>query len=82
MQACTEPKESSSNCENDNIFKNGRWIKKEKGDKCYELKEVKEISLFSNVELWMPDVEVKEPIGTSNDFEGWSYFANERENIQ
>lgn len=59
----------------DNIFKNGRWTSKCEDDKCEDLKDTEQISHFEKFELWLLDVVMGKLVGTSNEFEGWTYYA-------
>lgn len=39
------------------------------------------MDLTDNIELWLPEIVDEKPIGTADNFEGWSYFAKERQHI-
>lgn len=81
LSPCTEPAIENSNCVKDLIFKNGRWIKMKDEADCLNLKNIKKISPFINQELWFPQMKEQQLVGTSENFEGWSYYANERDNL-
>lgn len=81
LSPCAEPKNVTSNCHKGLVFKNGRWMKEPEGVECFDLNKTKEISLFKQQELWFPEIIDKQLIGTAADFEGWSYYANERDNL-
>lgn len=40
------------------------------------------ISIFNQIELWFPDTKELEPIGTASDMDGWTFIAQEKENLR
>lgn len=81
LSPCSEPQVLDSNCVNDLIFKNGRWLKLTDPTQCLTLNSSQKISLFTHTELWFPTIKDQDLIGTAGNFEGWSYYANERDNL-
>lgn len=81
LSPCSEPEPQNSNCVKDLIFKNGRWIKQSDPTECLSLQNGKIISLFKTEELWFPKILDQDILGTAENFEGWSYYAHERDNL-
>lgn len=48
---------------------------------CANVTASKEIVLFNIDELWFPKLEDHEIIGTSENFEGWSFYASQTDNL-
>lgn len=82
LHPIAEPEAPTSNCVVDLVFQHGRWTSQDKKTECHEIKNVKEISMFEKFELWYPHLKPQKMLGTANNFEGWTYYANERKNIQ
>lgn len=82
LSPCTDPEKQESNCFGDLIFKNGRWSKKTKKEECVNVQQPKKIAIFGkNVEMWFPEIRDKELVGTSSEMEGWSYYAQQKQNL-
>lgn len=81
LDPCVKPSSENSNCAGNHIFKNGRWATNSRSTECVELKDTKTLSLFNKEDLWLPELKKGEFLGTSSDFEGWSYFAKEKDNM-
>lgn len=79
---CAEVNDPGSNCYKNLIFKNGRWIHRENGSDCLNLTNATPLNLFKQQEMWFAEMVDEEPIGTAEDFEGWTYFAKEQQNFK
>lgn len=81
LSPCAEPLTQGTNCVKDLIFKNGRWLKLKDSSECLNLTSVKSLNPFIRQELWLPRIKQQQLVGIAENFEGWSYFANERDNL-
>lgn len=71
LSPCTEPETRGSNCVDDLIFKNGKWLKMKDPSECLNLTSVKTINPFAVQELWLPKIKSQQLVGTAENFEGW-----------
>lgn len=78
---CSEPEPENSNCFKGLIFKNGRWINQTDPTECMRVNEVQQIDPFMSGDLWFPKMVDQEILGTTENLEGWSYYAKERESL-
>lgn len=86
MIPCNEPVSSSiSNCNSNMIFKNGRWNQftkpSNKPTECKTFPEPMELTLLEPEKMWLPDEIDGDDIGVVTDFEGWTLYAKEREEL-
>lgn len=82
LSPCSDPTKSTQNCENDLIFKDGRWTKLIDPSECVNVSDVKKLELFGHVELWFPDSKDIPTVGVSENMEGWSFIAHEKANLK
>jgi len=81
-----EKMDSSENCKGDFIFKNGRITQKTEENTKYcakfDYKNVKNIDYFSDDdEIVINELMYPPPKGTSSDWDGWSWMASEKDNV-
>lgn len=81
MSPCSEPPILDSNCYKDLIFKEGRWMKNSDQTECINLKKVERLELVKKSEMWLPELKDEQYIGTASDFTGWTYYAQEKDNL-
>lgn len=82
LAPCSNTPKSTSNCRGDTFFKNGRWQIKSTDDQCIETGNSTKIDIMKTKQLWFPDIINQQPTGTADNFEGWTYYANEQENLR
>lgn len=71
-----------SNCYKNLVFKNGRWINKTAEVKCLDLEKTENLEIFEHKDMWFPEIVDQDLIGTATDFEGWTYYAREQDNLK
>lgn len=81
LEPCMKPEPVNSNCAGLFVYKDGRWTEKGELTECTEISNSTSILLFEKDELWLPEIRQGEFLGTAKDFEGWSYVAKEKENM-
>lgn len=81
LTPCATIEQTTSNCYKDMRFKNGRWIPNTTNEVCTNVTSPEEIKLFDQPELWFPEIHDHEATGTAENFEGWTYYAREQENL-
>lgn len=78
---CKELVETNSNCRGETTYKNGRWQKRHNDSSCITINDTTTLDLLEPKELWLPNTLDQEIIGTTENMEGWTYYAKEQENI-
>lgn len=68
-----------TNCAGELIYKNGRCQQFSDKTECLNLTVTQPISFIEPAELWIPEVVDGAAIGIASDFEGWSFYAMERD---
>lgn len=79
---CEEVTTADTNCYGNLTFQNGRWQNNLNQDQCVNISIVQKINLLQPQEPWFPEIIDAEPIGTAENFDGWSYYAREQDNLQ
>lgn len=82
LSPCAEIAPQNSNCYKNLIFKNGRWLNKNDETECLNLTTPKKLNLFKHNEFGFPQIIDQEAIGTSENFEGLTYYAREQDNLK
>lgn len=84
LSPCAEPIAAKSNCMDNQIFKNGRWMERKDESECLSLNSVNLINPFKqDIDgLWLPKLKDQEILGTAQNLDGWSYYANEKDNLE
>lgn len=81
LSPCSEPPITESNCFKDQIYKDGRWIKNTKPSECLNVEKIERLDLVKRKELWFPELGEEHYLGTAREFDGWTYYAHEKENL-
>nr|QOQ34676.1 glycoprotein [Thogotovirus dhoriense] len=79
LSPCLSTPEGESNCHNNSIYRDGRWVHNSDPTQCFSLSKSQPVDLYSFKELWLPqllDVNVE---GVVADEEGWSFVAQSRQ---
>lgn len=81
LAPCAEPPRVDSNCFKDMIYRDGRWMKNANPKDCINMAGVERLELVKKVEMWFPELENEKYLGISENFDGWTYYAHEKENL-
>ncbi|QFR36191.1 glycoprotein [Thailand tick thogotovirus] len=82
LSPCVTHKTSESNCVNNSIYSDGRWVHNDDPTKCFSLTKSKEVDLFGFQELWIPEIVSPKVTGIIADEEGWAFVANSKKALQ
>lgn len=72
---------NNTNCYKESIYKNGRWQKLLDPKECVNFTDSTTLSFMETLDLWIPDVADDDITGTSSDFEGWTFYAREKQRL-
>lgn len=81
LTPCADPPITESNCFKDLIYRDGRWMKNTNTTDCIDVEKVERLDLVKRVEMWFPELGKEQYLGTSQDFDGWTFYAYEKENL-
>ena len=81
IKPCVAPIPRESNCVNGKIFKNGRWRVITNPANCISYRSFKNLTLFSNFDLWLPQLMNATFHGTANDLPGWKFLVESQDDL-
>lgn len=79
---CKDVEIINTNCVGNLTFRNGRWQENNNQTECLSFNNTSTINLIQPKQLWFPDIIDEKPIGTVENFDGWTYYAQEQDSIQ
>lgn len=82
LSPCKNIEANSTNCKGDLTFRNGRWQENNNQSECIIIANASTINLLQPKELWFPEIIDTKPIGTVENFDGWTYYAREQDSLQ
>ncbi|BBD20267.1 glycoprotein [Oz virus] len=82
LSPCISYTNPDSNCANNSIYQDGRWVHNDDPTKCLSLQQSKEVDLLNFKELWVPEIVSAKVSGIIADEEGWSFVANSKKALQ
>lgn len=81
LSANADPDTETSNCADGRIYKDGRWQPLVDAAECIVYTEPTALSLLQPLDVWLPERPPFEATGIAADFDGWSYFAQQKERL-
>jgi len=81
IKPCVAPVPRESNCVDGKIFKNGRWRTITNPANCISYRSYKNLTLFANFDLWLPQLMNASFHGTANDLPGWKFLVESQDDL-
>nr|WRK24056.1 gp46 [Bombyx mori nucleopolyhedrovirus] len=81
LMPCTNPPAHTSNCYNNSIYKEGRWVANTDSSQCIDFSNYKELAIDDDVEFWIPTIGNTTYHDSWKDASGWSFIAQQKSNL-
>jgi Baculovirus gp64 envelope glycoprotein family len=81
LMPCTKPPPQTSNCYNNSIYKEGRWVSNTDTSQCIDFSNYKELAIDDDVEFWIPTIGNTTYHDSWKDASGWSFIAQQKSNL-
>nr|APG77909.1 hemagglutinin [Hubei orthoptera virus 6] len=81
ISPCSADLVTNTNCVNNSIFEDGRWVHNEDLTKCITFNGSQDIEVWQSYNLWYPDIVLKKTVGVVGDQEGWSFLASSKSSL-
>ncbi|ANF29674.1 GP64 [Catopsilia pomona nucleopolyhedrovirus] len=81
LMPCTNPPAHTSNCYNNSIYKEGRWVANTDVAQCIDFSKYKELAIDDDVEFWIPTIGNTTYHDSWKDANGWSFIAQQKTNL-
>nr|QNN89327.1 Gp64 protein [Spilarctia obliqua nucleopolyhedrovirus] len=77
LMPCTNPPPHTSNCYNNSIYKEGRWVANTDSSQCIDFRNYKELAIDDDIEFWIPTIGNTSYHESWKDASGWSFIAQQ-----
>ncbi|UZE89697.1 GP64 [Parapoynx stagnalis nucleopolyhedrovirus] len=81
LMPCTKPPPQTSNCYNNSIYREGRWVSNTDTSQCIDFSNYKELAIDDDVEFWIPTIGNTTYHESWKDANGWSFIAQQKNNL-
>lgn len=81
LMPCTSPPPHTSNCYNNSIYKEGRWVANTDTSQCIDFNNYKELAIDDDIEFWIPTIGNTSYHESWKDASGWSFIAQQKSNL-
>ena len=81
LMPCTNPPPHTSNCYNNSIYKEGRWVSNTDPAQCIDFNNYKELAIDDDIEFWIPTIGNMSFHESWKDASGWSFIAQQKNNL-
>nr|UIX56156.1 GP64 [Hyphantria cunea nucleopolyhedrovirus]UIX56302.1 GP64 [Hyphantria cunea nucleopolyhedrovirus] len=81
LMPCTNPPPHTSNCYNNSIYKEGRWVANTDSSQCIDFRNYKELAIDDDIEFWIPTIGNTSYHESWKDASGWSFIAQQKSNL-
>nr|AFS51902.1 DekiORF24 [Dendrolimus kikuchii nucleopolyhedrovirus] len=81
LMPCTNPLSHTSNCYNNSIYREGRWVSNSDPSQCIDFSNFKELAIDDDVEFWIPTIGNTTYHDSWKDASGWSFIAQQKSNL-
>ncbi|AKN80761.1 GP64 [Diatraea saccharalis granulovirus] len=81
LMPCTNPPQHTSNCYNNSIYREGRWVFNEDTSECIDFNNYRELSIDDDIEFWIPTIGNTTYHDSWKDASGWSFVAQQKSNL-
>lgn len=81
LMPCTKPPLVTSNCYNNSIYKEGRWVANVDAAQCIDFSNYKELAIDDDVDFWIPTIGNTTYHDSWKDATGWSFIAQQKSNL-
>lgn len=82
IKPCVAPTPVNSNCINGKVYKGGRWIPLRSDTECISYNTYRNMTLFEDYKLWLPDLMNISFHGIANDLPAWRFLIEEQNNMR
>ncbi|AKN80958.1 GP64 [Lonomia obliqua multiple nucleopolyhedrovirus] len=81
LMPCTTPPPQTSNCYNNSIYKEGRWVANTDSSQCIDFNNYIDLAIDDDVEFWVPTIGNVSYHESWKDASGWSFIAQQKSNL-
>lgn len=81
LMPCSSPLTRTSNCYNNSIYKEGRWVTNTDFSQCIDFRNHKDLVIDDDVEFWIPTIGNTTYHDSWKDASGWSFIAQQKSNL-
>jgi hypothetical protein len=81
LMPCTNPPAHTSNCYNNSIYKEGRWVSNTDMSQCIDFSNYRELAIDDDIEFWIPTIGNTSYHESWKDASGWSFIAQQKNNL-
>jgi hypothetical protein len=81
LMPCTNPPPHTSNCYNNSIYREGRWVVNTEPSQCIDFSNHQELAIDDDIEFWIPTIGNTTYHESWKDASGWSFIAQQKSNL-
>lgn len=81
LMPCTNPPPHTSNCYNNSIYKEGRWVSNSDMSQCIDFSNYQDLAIDDDIEFWVPTIGNTTYHENWKDASGWSFIAQQKSNL-
>lgn len=81
LMPCTNPPPHTSNCYNNSIYKEGRWVTNTDPSQCIDFNNYRELAIDDDIQFWIPTIGNTTYHESWKDASGWSFIAQQKNNL-
>nr|AAW47929.1 envelope glycoprotein [Antheraea pernyi nucleopolyhedrovirus] len=81
LMPCTNPPPHTSNCYNNSIYREGRWVSNTDSAQFIDFNNYRELEIDYDIEFWIPTIGNTSFHESWKDASGWSFIAQQKSNL-
>ncbi|QDL56946.1 GP64 [Dione juno nucleopolyhedrovirus] len=81
LMPCTNPPPHTSNCYNNSIYMEGRWVANTDSSQCIDFRNHRDLAIDDDIEFWIPTIGNTSYHENWKDASGWSFIAQQKNNL-